>query len=58
MRMTSEQFADLRDLGCEIGQGYLFARPLAPDRIGPFLMGWHGVSQAAAVRSGLRRHSA
>lgn len=56
--MTSEQFADLRDLGCEIGQGYLFARPLAPDRIGPFLMGWHGVSQAAAVRSGLRRHSA
>lgn len=28
-----EQFQQLRSLHCEYGQGYLFARPLAPDRV-------------------------
>lgn len=28
---TAEQLTCLRSLGCEFGQGYLFAKPLAPD---------------------------
>jgi EAL domain-containing protein (putative c-di-GMP-specific phosphodiesterase class I) len=26
---TAQQFAELRRLGCELGQGYLFAPPLS-----------------------------
>ena len=29
-----EQMASLRDLGCELGQGFLFARPMASPRSG------------------------
>jgi EAL domain-containing protein (putative c-di-GMP-specific phosphodiesterase class I) len=28
-----EQSATLRDLGCETGQGFFFARPMAPDQL-------------------------
>jgi EAL domain-containing protein (putative c-di-GMP-specific phosphodiesterase class I) len=28
---TAEQAEELARLGCEVGQGYFFARPLAPD---------------------------
>lgn len=30
---TEEQLAELRELGCEYGQGYLFATPLAGDKL-------------------------
>jgi diguanylate cyclase (GGDEF)-like protein/PAS domain S-box-containing protein len=30
---TSEQVADLRELGCAFGQGFLFARPLPPEEL-------------------------
>jgi diguanylate cyclase (GGDEF)-like protein len=32
-----EQSVTLRDLGCDIGQGFYFARPMAPDRLLGFL---------------------
>jgi diguanylate cyclase (GGDEF)-like protein/PAS domain S-box-containing protein len=34
---THEQIATLKDLGCEMGQGYLFARPLDKDGMQSFL---------------------
>ncbi|HVW17104.1 MAG TPA: sensor domain-containing phosphodiesterase [Solirubrobacteraceae bacterium] len=34
---TPEQLAWLRELGCEEGQGYLFARPAPAERIAPLL---------------------
>jgi EAL domain-containing protein (putative c-di-GMP-specific phosphodiesterase class I) len=33
----SEQWATLRDLGCDLGQGFLFARPMDPDATLAFL---------------------
>ena len=34
---TADQEAYLRELGCDFGQGYLFARPQAAEHIGPLL---------------------
>ena len=34
---TSGQVADLRELGCRFGQGYLFARPLPPEEFDTLL---------------------
>jgi diguanylate cyclase (GGDEF)-like protein/PAS domain S-box-containing protein len=31
---TAEQLAELRTLGCELGQGYLFGRPASPETFG------------------------
>jgi EAL domain-containing protein (putative c-di-GMP-specific phosphodiesterase class I) len=32
-----EQLASLRDLGCRLGQGFLFARPMRPDPLAEYL---------------------
>ncbi len=34
---TCEQYRLLRQMGCRYGQGYLFAKPMAADEIGPML---------------------
>lgn len=39
---TLEQSVRLRDLGCDFGQGFLFARPIAPEGIESMLVGRDG----------------
>ena len=39
---TVDQLRTLRNLGCDCGQGYLFGRPMHPDDVPGFLVGWHG----------------
>ena len=34
---TESQRQVLLDLGCQLGQGYLFSRPLPPEQMRPFL---------------------
>ena len=41
----AEQAARMRDLGCTFGQGYYFARPMAPESIAP-----DAESSAAPIR--------
>ncbi|HEX6809230.1 MAG TPA: EAL domain-containing protein [Gemmatimonadaceae bacterium] len=43
----SHQFRALRELGCELGQGYLFAKPQPPEAFTAFLAASHGGVPAA-----------
>ena len=43
---TNEQLADLRAMRCDVAQGYLFARPLAPEQLAALLA--RQADQAAA----------
>ena len=37
---TPEQLAFLRELGCDLAQGFFLARPVPPDEVGALLAGW------------------
>ena len=39
---TLEQLALLRQFGCDVGQGFLFGRPMFPDDVPEFLRHWYG----------------
>ncbi len=38
---TEEQLRLLRDFGCDVAQGYLISRPLAPDSLAEWLRDWN-----------------
>src|SRR4029078_2309699 len=47
---TAEHLVILRSLGCEYGQGYFFAKPLAPDEVGTLLASarrWQRLNQSS-----------
>jgi predicted signal transduction protein with EAL and GGDEF domain len=45
---NGSQLSELERLGCDYGQGYLFARPLPPEEITPLLMAPAGGSPPVA----------
>ena len=49
---SSAQFQQLQDLGCDFGQGFLFARPVSPDQVRDLLMN-HMAAEADDVEAGL-----
>ena len=44
---TAEQLAHLQTLGCDRGQGYLFARPVPADELTPLLTARNARPRAA-----------
>ncbi len=44
----AEQLALLRSIGCEYGQGYLFARPMGAGELEPAIVAWDAARFAAA----------
>jgi EAL domain-containing protein (putative c-di-GMP-specific phosphodiesterase class I) len=46
---TEGQLASLRRMGCGIGQGHLFSRPLPATDVPGFLQDWRGIDGIAAV---------
>ena len=47
-----EQSATLKELGCDIGQGFYFARPMEPERLIDFLADRADAAEGAAVPTG------
>lgn len=40
---TPEQLLSLRRMGCDIGQGHYFSKPLAAHKVPAFIMQWNGI---------------
>ena len=56
---TTDQLKRLRELGCQLGQGYLFSRPVPPEQAHAMLTAppWRDVfAPAPAARSAIRVH--
>ncbi len=55
---TPDQLGQLRTIGCDRGQGYLFARPAEADALAPLLTGdvgrWPGRRRGPSTRSALK----
>jgi EAL domain-containing protein (putative c-di-GMP-specific phosphodiesterase class I) len=47
---TKEQFHSIRDLGCKLGQGYLFSKPMDAEAAGRLLFGDNNASFRAFFR--------
>jgi diguanylate cyclase (GGDEF)-like protein/PAS domain S-box-containing protein len=54
---TAEQLNRLRDLACDRGQGYYYARPLPADTLAGLLRAGRPLDQTVAVESGRSEHS-
>ncbi len=46
---TAEQLAFLRSVGCDMGQGYLFSKPLPAEEFERWLAGWNPQAMAVAA---------
>jgi diguanylate cyclase (GGDEF)-like protein len=56
---TEAQYALLRDIGCDVGQGYLFSRPLAAEEAAQFITAHEtGTSVRAVTPRAIRSRSA
>jgi EAL domain-containing protein (putative c-di-GMP-specific phosphodiesterase class I) len=49
----SEQSATLKELGCDTGQGFYFAKPMEPDRLMGFLATREQPAPGRALPAGL-----
>jgi EAL domain-containing protein (putative c-di-GMP-specific phosphodiesterase class I) len=50
---TLEQWVSLRELSCDLGQGYYFARPLGPDAVPAFFLAAAATARLNADVAGL-----
>ena len=48
---TAEQLAALRELGCQLGQGYYFARPLGPAAVDALLERHHSTAAQPGIQA-------
>jgi EAL domain-containing protein (putative c-di-GMP-specific phosphodiesterase class I) len=48
---TPEQLTSLRRMGCDVGQGHLFSRPIRSEAVPEFLREWSGVDALVRVAS-------
>ena len=55
---SAEQAARLLEIGCPLGQGYHYFRPVDGDTIAELLRSSDGAAAKQPIRSGLLRHTA